>query len=591
MILTEEQADAVQCDEHVMLTACPGSGKTRVIISKLSRTIDEVRGTPRNVACITYTNAAVQEIEARLRHHIQPGDDRYYDIGTIHSFCLTHIFRPFCFLIEGYARGFKVLTSESAEFEQHVTAICAQHRRFNLTFKDFEDFVQLRMDTNGEPIGNPIEHGGLTAAIAKGYWERIRKAGYVDFASIIYYSLVLLRNHPEILSYVASKFAWILVDEFQDTTDLQVELLALIANAGRTRFLLVGDPYQSIFRFAGSRPDLADSFANTIGARTDLQLSGNFRSSALILSHANRLYPRTPPMIAVGPARAFAQKPEWRHGESVFDVLTDYFLPALDELDIPVGDAAILAPSWYPLFPLGRRLREYGVSIVGPGARPYRRSRLFAPLAEQVCGYIIDPRPDAIAGIERTLFNTVLDITGRGRFDIFSYHGRVVVFSLLDRAKQLYASHAGAITWLEAAAKAFSKVLIDAEYLSGSEESLFAKSVEEMKADMRRNNVDLDNLSISELGIYASPDAALKLSTLHNAKGREYQAVAMIDLHEGRIPFYQARTPQEIEEAKRLFYVGITRAKQLLLYVTDDSGRRNGPCRFLRAGTGIGVCA
>ena len=82
MSLTGEQMDAVRCADNLMLTACPGSGKTRVIISKLSRTIDDVRDTPRAVACITYTNAAVHEIEARLRHHIQPGDDAYYDICT-----------------------------------------------------------------------------------------------------------------------------------------------------------------------------------------------------------------------------------------------------------------------------------------------------------------------------------------------------------------------------------------------------------------------------------------------------------------------------------------------------------------------------
>src|SRR5258708_33888070 len=98
MMLTDEQTKAVRCDQHLMLTACPGSGKTRVVISRLSRVIDEVRGTPRSIACITYTNTAVQEIESRLRHHIQPGDDGYFDICTIHSFCLTHIFRPFCHL-------------------------------------------------------------------------------------------------------------------------------------------------------------------------------------------------------------------------------------------------------------------------------------------------------------------------------------------------------------------------------------------------------------------------------------------------------------------------------------------------------------
>ena len=110
-----------------------------------------------------------------------------------------------------------------------------------------------------------------------------------------------------------------------------------------------------------------------------------------------------------------------------------------------------------------------------------------------------------------------------------------------------------------------------------------------MKSDMRNNKVDTVNLTIADLGIYASPESALKLSTLHNAKGREYSAVAMIDLHEGRIPSYHARTNEEIEEQKRLFYVGVTRAKRYLLYITDVSNHRNRPSRFLGAADGVNV--
>jgi DNA helicase-2/ATP-dependent DNA helicase PcrA len=572
-----------------MLTACPGSGKTRVIISKLSRAIDAVRDTPRAVACITYTNAAVHEIEARLRYHIQPGDDRYFDVGTIHSFCLNHIFRSFCYLIRGYKRGFKVLTPDSAEFEEHVTAALAAHGRPAPGFTDLEDFAQLRVSPHGQPVGHGIERGDLTPEIAKEFWKRTREAGFIDFANIIYYAFELLRRRAEILSYISAKFAWILVDEFQDTTDLQVEILSLIASTKRTRFFLVGDPCQSIFRFAGARPDLADEFASRIGARTDLTLSGNFRSSIPIIDHANRLYPRTPAMMAVGAAKNFTETPEWQQGASTLDAIMDYFLPALDALGIPYGEAAILAPTWFSLLHLGRRLREYGISIVGPGARPYRRNRQFAPLAEQVCGYMMEPRPGAIAAIERTLFNTILDITGRASFDIFSYGGRVTVFRLIYEAQALHGVHPGGISWLEAAASGFTGILIEEGYLSRAEQDVFAMSVEEMKADMRNNRVDLENLTIDDLGIYANPEAALKLSTLHNAKGREYQAVAMMDLHEGRIPFYQARTAEEFEEAKRLFYVGVTRAKRILLYVTDNSNPRNRPSRFLREG-GVCVC-
>jgi DNA helicase II / ATP-dependent DNA helicase PcrA len=590
MMLTPEQKAAVRCDDNVMLTACPGSGKTRVIVSKLVRALDAVRESPRAVACITYTNAAVQEIESRLRQHIQPGDDLYFDIGTIHSFCLNNIFRPFCHLIDGYAEGFKVLTPDNEEFEKCITSVCEEFGRLNLNFKDFDDFTQLRLSPGGKPVGNAIDSGGVTPDMAEAYWKRCGELGFIDFANIIYYSLRLLRERPEVLESAASKFAWILVDEFQDTTDLQVEILTLIAKKDRTRFLLVGDPFQSIFRFAGARPDLADVFAKDIKARTDFSLTGNFRSSKLVVGNAELLFARKPAMEAVGEAKKFKEVPSLQHGPSAFAVIMDHFLPTLTALKIPIGQAAILAPTWFTLFPLGRKLREAGIPIVGPGARPYRRNRQFAPLAEHLCGYLMEPRPEAIPAIERALFNTVLDVTGHAHFDIFSYEGRVVVFELIAAAEKLYKKDMGAIVWLQEAATAFSDILCDHEYLTGAQRRVFAMSVEEMKNDMRNNGVDLENLAIDDLGIYATPDAALKLSTLHNAKGREYIAVAMIDLHEGRIPNYRAKTAADVEEQKRLFYVGVTRAKRLLLYATDDSGRRNGPSRFLRIGTGVGVC-
>lgn len=590
MKLTAEQRFAVRCDNNLMLKACPGSGKTRVITSKLLRTIDEVRGSPRAVACITYTNAAVHEIEARLRQHIQPNDDAYYDVGTIHSFCLNHVFRPFCHLINGYDIGFKVLTPESAEFEQFVTEICEEYNWSNLTFKDFEIFTNLRIDVDGNPVSDAIEEGKLTPAIVRSYWKRIRESGFIDFPTIIYFSYVLLKEHPEILGYASARFAWILVDEFQDTTDLQVEILSLIAGAGRTRFLLVGDPCQSIFRFAGARPDLAELFAARIQARTEVHLTGNFRSSSPIVAHANLLYPRCPPMRAVGRAKGYLNEPFWREGNTAFEIITDYFLPCLEDLSIPFGEAAILAPTWYPLFPLGRQLRELGISIAGPGARPYSRNRLFAPVAEQICGYLMEHDPNVIAGIERSLFDTVLNATGRTYFDIFSYHGRIVVFRLIQSARRLLFENMGAVSWLEAAAVTFSKILIDEGYLTPDEIDLFSMSVEEMKTDMHNRRIDVANLTTTELGLHAKPKSALKLSTIHKAKGREYRAVAVIDLHDGRIPHYRAVTVEEIEESKRLFYVAITRAEQVLLYVTDTSDYRNSPTRFLKSGTGVGVC-
>jgi DNA helicase II / ATP-dependent DNA helicase PcrA len=590
VVLTAEQKEAVRFDHNMMLTACPGSGKTRVIVSKLSRVLDQLRGTARNVACVTYTNSGVHEIESRLRHHIQPGDEAHYDIGTIHSFCLHHIFRPFCYLVPGFEKGFTVLTPESPEFEAHVKGACERHGRLNLTFKELDEFTQVQIDSSGEPCGGVLMRGAITAQLAKLYWSRIWKAGLVDFQSIIYFSLKLLRDRPEILGCIASKFAWILIDEFQDTSDLQVEIMTVIAKKGRTKFLLVGDPYQSIFGFAGARPDLAETFAARIQARTNLTLSGNFRSSKPIVEQANLLFPRKPPMVAIGAARTFSEVPTWHQAATPFDAVVNYFLPALEQLKIPIGNAAVLAPTWFSLFPLGRKLREYGISIVGPGARPYRRNRHFAPLAEQICGYLMEPRPEAVCHIERTLFHTVLDVTGRANFALFSYEGRVVVFRLLHCARTLFKQSASGVKWLEVAASAFGDILIEEDLFSPSERHIFSMSAEEMKADMRNNKVDLGSLAVEDLGIYASPEAALKLATLHFSKGREFDAVAMIDMHEGKIPHFTARSAEEIDDGKRNFYVGLTRARRLVMYLTDKSDARNRPTRFLSKGSGVGVC-
>ncbi len=94
----------------------------------------------------------------------------------------------------------------------------------------------------------------------------------------------------------------------------------------------------------------------------------------------------------------------------------------------------------------------------------------------------------------------------------------------------------------------------------------------------------------SDVKARVNPDAALKLSTLRNAKGREFEAVAMIDLRDGRIPFFKADTQDKIDEARRLFYVGITRTRRYLLYGTDTTHCRNRPSPFLKAGTGLGLC-
>ncbi|MER8476141.1 UvrD-helicase domain-containing protein [Mesorhizobium sp. M1163] len=141
----------------------------------------------------------------------------------------------------------------------------------------------------------------------------------------------------------------------------------------RSTFFLVGDPAQSIFGFAGARPELIDSFADEIGAKRDLSLSWNFRSSAPVVEQAERLFPRAPAMTSEGKNKVCTEPAHLITTDRTFDAITEEFLPAINRMGLPLGRSAILAKSWAALYPISRGLRDFGVKVVGPGARPYRR--------------------------------------------------------------------------------------------------------------------------------------------------------------------------------------------------------------------------
>jgi DNA helicase-2/ATP-dependent DNA helicase PcrA len=577
MKLTEEQRNSIKYGGNTFIVACPGSGKTRTLIAKLLRCVDEVRETALQIACITYTNAGVYEIENRLRTYGKPGDEDYCDISTIHSFCLNNILRYFYWRLEEYLAGFTILPPDSDRYREIVSNICSD---YGLRARDYDQFELL----NREPDGTPIVSDQISPDIALDFWERLRQERYIDFPNIIYFSYRLLSQRPSIAHALACRFAWILVDEFQDTSALQVEILRLIAERGRSKFFLVGDPYQSIYGFAGARPELMEVFVNEINAKRDFRLLSNFRSSNAIISHAEKLCPRTPAMQSVGEAERFTEVPQYIHAENAFEAITDYFIPALDELGINYGNAAILAPWWVKLLHLSKQLRDYGIPIIGPGARPYKRNHLFALLAEQLCAYIEHPLPSLIPQIERELFLLLNTATSSLNFSVFSYSGRTTVFKLIKKSIELRDQYNSGIQWLKQAVQELSAILCKDEFLPESCIHLLTESVNDMESDMIKNQVDVENLTVNDLGMFANTRNNLHLRTIHRAKGLEFDAVAIIDLHEGRLPHFTALTSQEIDEARRLLYVAMTRAKRILMYITDNENPRTVPSRFLYEG-------
>ena len=327
-----------------------------------------------------------------------------------------------------------------------------------------------------------------------------------------------------------------------------------------------------------------DEFANHIAAQRDFELLGNFRSSDPVVKHAERLCPRNPPMFPCGEAAVFAEEPQYIHVATAFEAIAEHYIPVLNELGIDYGEAAILAPWWVKLLHLGRQLREYGIPVFGPGARPYKRRHLFAPLAEQICAYIEQPDPKLIPRIERELFKLVTNATGSANFNVYTYAGRTTVFRLIRTGRILCQEHNQGVIWLNTAAEEFAAILCEDELLPQSCCHLLIESVKDMEQDMIDRGVDTANLAIADLGMFANYEKSMKLLTMHRAKGREFDAVAIVDLHHGRVPHFSARTAEEIAEARRLLYVSIARARRILMYITDEEHRRNRPSRFLFEG-------
>jgi DNA helicase-2/ATP-dependent DNA helicase PcrA len=577
MKLTTEQKLAVDCKATRSLTACPGSGKTRTIIAKILSCIDDVRGTSRRVACITYTNSAVHEIESRLRRSGNAEDSNYFEVSTIHTFCLHNILRPFHGLLPDLQAGFELAAPDGGRYLEIVEDIARRHKTPQWAL---EYFTSVHRNLDGS-IARP---DGISEEAAGELIQRLDAERIVAIGDIMYFSAKLAENFPFIPKSVASRFSWILVDEFQDTTDLQVFILKGIFKFGMTKLFLVGDPNQSIYGFTGANPMLMEAFARDIAAKTDITLSGNYRCSGAIVTVAERLCPLKPPMKAVGATRNFGVIPVHFNLASIEEAILGRFLPEVERLGISLGETAILAPQWPSLYALGQRLRRRGVPVVGPGARPYKRSLEFSSFAEVACAYAAEPNGEFAISTQRALSFLLISVTGKFDKGCYSYVGKTILCKILNAIVEEHTRSAIAIKWLAGVSAVVGDILKSAGYIDTAQAKKIVESADAMVLAIKKYVENYDAFTTSDLGVYAKPSHCLSLMTMHASKGREFDAVAVVDFHAGKVPHFKSVTDSQIAEARRLTYVALTRARNICVFITDKSDRRNEPSMFIGPG-------
>jgi len=576
MKLTGEQRDAVVRTGNVYVEACPGSGKTRVLTARLIEACQSNRWLPRRVACITFTNTAVDEIQQRLAAALpeQRGDSAA--VCTIHSFCLAYIFRPFHQRLEGYQHGYTFITPDDERAIQLVQEITQRLAGKALSPSELDAFATASMTAAGEPVLSG--RAGPLAQVMPLYWNACRARGWLDYNLLLQESAQILARIPEAVQSLSAKFHTVLIDEFQDTTHTQLTILTRLFQQANSQFFLVGDSYQSIYQFTGAEAERSEGFVAQVCGENRLSLTGNFRSSNEIVGMAERMLPRQPRMRARPPAATQGVSAQVYTTEDCASAIVDHFVPAVEAAHLRLGGCAVLAAWWTDLLPIAKLCWQRGIPVVGPGARPYKRGRLIVSLMENLAAAATDAM--ALELTVRAMRRSLDDLGFSRAPGLDGWEGRVLGLRLQAAAKAHAAAAGDGITWIRSVAQVADRLFHDAGYPVGD---VFSNSAEEVIADIqaRQSGHPAPELTVDSLGLFARPDQALRLMTVHAAKGREFNGVAIVRANESRFPHFTATSAAAIEEGRRVLYVAMTRAKRMLHLYVDSSLKNNGPSRFL----------
>ena len=616
--LNPDQEEAVLHDSGPLLVvAGAGSGKTRVLTHRIARLIQEQGVSPFAILAITFTNKAATEMRERVEGLVGSVAQRMW-VSTFHSACVRILRReaqaigyPSSFTIYDHAdavrltsyvlRDLNIDSKRNPPRSVHSAISAAKNEG-----RTAAEFIDMAGSTHERRIGQVFEE----------YQRRLKAAGAMDFDDLLSVTVQLFKTNPDVLETWQRRFEYILVDEYQDTNPVQNELVLLLANAAGN-VCVVGDADQSIYRFRKADIRNILEFEKAFPQATTVVLEQNYRSTQNILDAANAVIDNNPDRA---PKRLWTEQGPGEkivryHAEDEIDEATWVanrlsFLHSREHYRW--GEMAVFYRTNAQSRVLEERLMRNGIpyKVIG-GTRFYDRKEIKDAMAYLKA--VINPTDEV--SVKRVL-NTPRRGVGEGsiaKLDLWAaQHGLTFIEALKSAPEAGVSGKAitGITKFLNLLATAEDKLadgpaevldhLLD---VSGYRASLEAER--SIEADGRLENLgellgaaqdfgDVDEF-LEQVALVADTDeleevedSSVILMTMHSAKGLEYPVVFVIGMEDGIFPHMRSiGDPEELEEERRLAYVGITRAEQRL-HLTHAASRNlygsnqyNPPSRFL----------
>lgn len=569
--VNSEQEAAILHDGSVLLTACPGSWKTRTVAYKIAYELSMLTSKKKRVIAITYTNTAADEIKERIE--LLWVDTRQLWIGTIHAFCLEWILRPYSLYVEELKFGFKVLNSYDSE--DIITELCKS--QIGIKYYDFH----LTATSDGFRLVNtdPKKQKTLEKVLEQ-YQKTLIDNHQIDFEWILHYSFKILNENPIICATLSNLFPWILIDEYQDTKEIQYQILARILKAGscKTRLFIVGDPNQAIFDSLGGYPMPKEEIERISGLSiTPHVLSNNYRSSSVIIDYFSNY--KTFPVNAV---------PAWKY-KDVSSIITfndtidsEKLCEEISKLivfnisnGISPNEICILGPWWIHLWAIARtlmaKLPDY--SFDWPWMSPISRDiDNFWYKISRVA--LTEPSPNLYIRRLRWAQEIIQEL-----LNIWVSIWNMDSKGFLRMCNSVHIAEGDGLVYLGAFFSEFcTRTSIDIDVyplLREHYDSFFAS------AEARIDKLKIENPCIGDMESFRKvfkQRSGITVSTMHWAKGTEYDVVIAFWLLQWIVPHFSDN--RGWENAKKMLYVIASRARKNLHLISEIREDGRGVCRL-----------